>query len=98
MGLILVISPYPIGPFLHTRRMRAQLATALKNESFDLAFFHLSQGDLAGLEEMQPHINAPLILLQEGRVGLFLGYKHLPAARTLHHPPSEKAGIVVVRL
>ena len=57
------ISPYPVGPYLHTRRMRERLTAVLRqNEPFDLAFFHLAQGDLAVLAEMRPRIHAPLVL------------------------------------
>lgn len=57
------ISPYPIGPYLHTRRMREQLTAVLNpNEPFDLAFFHLSQGDLAILSEVCSQIHKPLVL------------------------------------
>ena len=57
------ISPYPVGPYLHTRRMRRQLTAVLdQNEPFDLAFFHLAQGDLAVLAEMRARIAAPLVL------------------------------------
>ncbi|HID52623.1 MAG TPA: glycosyltransferase family 1 protein [Anaerolineae bacterium] len=57
------ISPYPIGPYLHARRMRERLTAVLhQNEPFDLAFFHLAQGDLAVLAETHARIHAPLVL------------------------------------
>lgn len=57
------ISRYPVGPFLHTRRMQQRVTAVLKqNDPFDLAFFHLSQGDLAVLAELQPRLRVPLLL------------------------------------
>lgn len=57
------ISRYPVGPLLHTRRMRERLTAVFnQNKPFDLAFFHLSQGDLALLAEACSPIHAPLVL------------------------------------
>ncbi len=57
------ISRYPVGPYLHSWRMREQLTAVLdRSKPFNLAFFHLSQGDLAVLSEVRSRIKVPLVL------------------------------------
>lgn len=57
------ISPYPVGPYFHAKKMRAQLAeTIQQNDPFDMMFLHLSQGDLAVLIELVEQIDLPLVL------------------------------------
>ena len=82
-ALLSPISPYPIGPYLHAKKMRPQLAEAVQqNDPFDMMFLHLSQGDLGVLSELVEQIDLPLVL----RVPAPLAYE---ADQVLHRHMSK---------
>lgn len=60
------ISRYPLGPYLHRRKMLAKIEAAQQRGPYDLLLLHLAQGDLETLARLCRRTDKPVVLRAPG--------------------------------